>query len=239
MHAEVSPDYGSPRVYQELAARKVQCSVNTVAKLMQQQQIAARTRRKFRVATTDSDHDRPVAPNLLNQDFQAKQLNRVWLTDFTYIATAEGFLYLCTILDLCSRRIVGWATSATIDAALALAALQQAIDLRRPGAGLIVHSDRGSQFASLEYQQRLASHGFRQSMSRRGNCYDNAPMESFFRSFKVEHVYWHDAATRDEATRGVVEYIERFYNRTRRHSSLEYCSPAEWESRLSAKTVAN
>lgn len=227
-------DYGSPRVHRELVARQVQCSKNTVAKLMQQNEIAARTRRKFRVVTTDSDHVLPIAPNILEQNFTVKTVNQVWLTDFTYIPTAEGFLYLCTVLDLCSRRIVGWAVSDRIDAALALAALQQAIDLRRPASGLIVHSDRGSQFASLEYQQRLAHHGFRQSMSRRGNCYDNAPMESFFRSFKVEHVYWHDAATREEAARGVLEYIERFYNRTRRHSSLDYCSPVDWEAKLAA-----
>ena len=233
VHREVSPDYGSPRVYRELDAGGIPCSLNTIAKVMKDTGLRARTQRKYRVVTTDSKHDLPIAPNLLQQNFQAERPNSIWLTDITYVDTLEGITYLCTVQDLCSRRIVGWATGRTMTAQLVLDALQQAIDLRAPSPGLIVHSDRGSQFASLEYQQRLARHGFRQSMSGRGNCYDNAPMESFFRSYKVEEVYWAKYETHEEATRGVVDYIDRFYNRIRRHSSLGYVSPIEFEkSRL-------
>ena len=233
IHRDVSPDYGSPRVHRELQACGVCGCLNTVAKVMSDAGLRARTRRKYRVVTTDSKHHLPIAPNLLQQDFQADRLDAIWLTDITYVATREGFTYLCTVEDLCSRRIVGWATSRTMTAQLTLAALQQAIDLRAPSPGLIVHSDRGSQFASLEYQQRLADHGVRQSMSGRGNCYDNAPMESFFRSYKVEEVSWAKYETHEQATRGVIEYIDRFYNRVRRHSSLGYVSPIAFEqSRL-------
>ena len=151
------------------------------------------------------------------------------LTDITYIATKNGFVYLCTVEDLCSRRIVGWSVGRKIDTQLALAALQQAIDLRDPLPGLIVHSDRGCQFASLEYSQRLDSHGLRQSMSRKGNCWDNAPMESFFATLKKELVYLEDYKTRAEARQSLFEYIEMFYNRVRRHSALGYMSPTEFE----------
>ena len=231
IHREVSADYGSPRVHRELIAQGIRCSENTVALWMRRHGIRARSKRHYRIVTTDSNHGRPIAPNLLQQRFTAEKPNQIWLTDFSYIATEEGFTYLCTIEDLCSRRIVGWATSRSIDTALALAALQQAIDLRQPGPGLIVHSDRGSQYASFDYQQRLATYHFRQSMSRRGNCYDNAPMESFYRSFKVECVYWDQYATHDEATRAVVDYIDRFYNPIRRHSAIGYISPLEYETK--------
>ena len=231
IHRDVSPDYGSPRMYRELKAGGMRCCINTVTKVMKDSGIRARTQRKFHIVTTDSQHDLPIAANLLQQNFQTDQLNSVWLTDITYVSTLEGFTYLCTVEDLCSRRIVGWSTGRTMPAQLALDALQQAIDLRNPPPGLIVHSDRGSQFASLEYQQRLSRHGFRQSMSGKGNCYDNAPMESFFRSYKVEEVYWAAYETHEQATRGVVEYIDRFYNRIRRHSSLDYLSPIEFEQK--------
>jgi transposase InsO family protein len=226
-------DYGSPRMHGELKKQGIELSKNTVAKLMRGEGIRARCRRKFRVVTTDSKHDRPIAPNRLNQDFKAQKMNQVWLTDFTYIPSKEGFTYLCTVQDLCSRRIVGWATSRRIDATLALDALNQAIALRNPQAGLVVHSDRGSQFASLTYQNRLSTCEFLQSMSRKGNCYDNAPMESFFRSFKVEEVYWNEYETHEQATRGVIDYIDRFYNRVRLHSSLDYLSPTEFENQES------
>jgi len=222
----------------ELKKHGVVLSLNTVAKLMREHGIQARCRRKFRAQTTDSKHDRPVAPNRLNQEFEAKKLNTVWLTDFTYLPSKEGFTYLCTVQDLCSRRIVGWATSRKIDAALALDALNQAIAVRDPQAGLIVHSDRGSQFASLEYQNRLSRCQFLQSNSRKGNCYDNAPMESFFRSFKVEEVYHSEYDTREQATRAVTDYIDRFYNRTRLHSSLDYQSPLEFENQLREQSKA-
>jgi transposase InsO family protein len=224
-------DYGSPRIHQELQKLGIACCKNTVAKLMRNEGIRARSKRKFRVSTTDSKHDFPIATNRLNQQFTAQKLNQVWLTDFTYISTKEGFTYLCTIQDLCSRRIVGWGTSQKIDAQLALSALNEAIALRDPQPGLIVHSDRGSQFASVSYRSRLRGCQFQQSMSRKGNCYDNAPMESFFRSFKVEEVYWNEYDTHEQATRGVRDYIDRFYNRDRLHSSLGYVSPIEFEQR--------
>jgi transposase InsO family protein len=222
-------DYGSPRVHAELVKSGVRCSENTVAKLMKRENIRARAAPRFRVATTDSKHDLPIAPNRLDQQFQAQTINQVWLTDFTYIKTKEGFVYLCTVEDLCSRRIVGWDTSRNIDARLALAALDQAIALRGPEPGLIVHSDRGSQFASQAFRTRLQQQQFLQSMSRKGNCHDNAPMESFFRSFKVEEVSRQHYDTFEQATRAAVDYIERFYNRVRAHSALQYQSPIEFE----------
>lgn len=225
-------DYGSPRMRKELNNSGVLCSENTVAKLMRREGIRAKISPKFRILTTDSKHDLPIAPNRLNQQFVAHNINQVWLTDFTYIPLREGFTYLCTAQDLCSRRIVGWATSQSIDTKLALAALNQAIALRQPMKGLIVHSDRGSQYASQAYRGRLRQCEYLQSMSRKGNCYDNAPMESFFKSFKVEEVYRNKYATHEEATRAVTDYIERFYNRVRLHSALDYQSPIHFEESL-------
>lgn len=222
-------DYGSPRMHKELLKSGIECSQNTVARLMRCEGIRARQAKKFRVATTDSKHNLPAAPNRLDQDFTCPNINRVWLTDFTYIPLTEGFTYLCTMQDLCSRRIVGWATSRSIDAQLAIAALNQAVALRQPESGLIVHSDRGSQFASLAFRSRLLSCNALQSMSGKGNCYDNAPMESFFKSFKVEEVSRQTYQTHEQATRGVIDYIERFYNPVRSHSSLGYMSPIEFE----------
>ncbi len=198
-------DYGSPRMHKELLKSGIECSQNTVARLMRCEGIRARQARKFRVATTDSEHNLPVAPNRLGRDFTCPNINRVWLTDFTYIPLAEGFTYLCTMQDLCSRRIVGWATSRSIDAQLAIAALNQAVALRQPESGLIVHSDRGSQFASQAFRSRLLSCNALQSMSGKGNCYDNAPMESFFKSFKVEEVSRQTYQTHEQATRGVID----------------------------------
>jgi transposase InsO family protein len=229
-------NYGSPRMHKELNKVGVQCCENSVAKLMRKEGIRAITVRKFRVTTTDSKHDLPIAPNRLDQDFKAQGTNQVWLTDFTYIALKEGFTYLCTVQDLYSRRIVGWATSFKIDAALALDALDQAIALRQPKSGLIVHSDRGSQFASNVYRDRLNKRHFLQSMSRKGNCYDNAPMESFFKSFKTEEVYQNNYQTHEEASRAAANYIERFYNRIRLHSALGYRSPMDFERLESTET---
>lgn len=228
--------FGSPRVHKELLKAGVNCAKNTVAKIMHKAGIRASTARKFRVFTTDSNHQLPIAPNRLEQNFVAEKPNQIWLTDFTYIHTQEGFTYLCAVQDLFSRRIVGWATSRSIDTELALNALNQAIALRIPAPGLIVHSDRGVQFASLAYRNRLENQGFLQSMSRKGNCYDNAPMESFFKSFKVEEVYEQTYETHEHATRGAIDYIERFYNRVRLHSSLDYASPIEFEGRLALST---
>ena len=228
--------FGSPRVHRELLKAGINCAKNTVAKIMRTAGIRACTTRKFRPSTTDSNHQLPIAPNRLEQNFVAEKPNQIWLTDFTYIHTQEGFTYLCAVQDLFSRRIVGWATSRSIDTELALSALNQAIALRNPAPGLIVHSDRGVQFASLAYRNRLENQGFLQSMSRKGNCYDNAPMESFFKSFKVEEVYEQTYQTHEHATRGVIDYIERFYNRVRLHSALDYDSPIEFEGRLALST---
>lgn len=224
-------DYGSPRMHRELVQQGVDCCENTVAKLMRENQIRARRAPKFKVSTTDSKHDLPIASNLLGQDFVAQKPNQVWLSDFTYIRTLEGFSYLCAFKDLCSRKIVGWGMSRRIDAELALAAFNQAVALRKPGRGLIVHSDRGSQYASISFRKRVKDLKFRQSMSRKGNCYDNAPMESFFKSFKVEEVYHEEYETHEQAVRAATDYIERFYNPKRLHSAIGYVSPNDYELR--------
>lgn len=231
VHLTISQDYGSPRMHRELVERGVACCENTVAKLMRRERITARTRRRFKVITTDSNHSSPIAENHLNRQFVAEKPNQVWLTDFTYIATNAGVTYLCAVEDLCSRKIVGWAVSDTIDAQLACDALKQAIDLRNPNPGLVVHSDRGSQFASDAYRAVLDQHRLVPSMSRRGNCYDNAPMESFFGRFKVEHIQWNEFDSIHDVRRSVAEYIGQFYNTVRRHSSLGYVSPVQFENK--------
>jgi putative transposase len=228
IHQEVKARYGSPRVHAELRARGESCCVNTVARLMRRHGIAAKTRRKFR-QTTDSNHDRPVADNVLSRQFTPPAANRTWVTDITYIPTREGWLYLAAVEDLYSRQIVGWAMGERIDSRLVVAALEMAVARRLPGAGLTAHSDRGSQYASDHYQRLLARHGIACSMSRRGNCWDNAPMESFFASLKKELVHDEDYPSRAAARASVFEYVEVFYNRVRRHSALGYRSPAEYE----------
>jgi transposase InsO family protein len=220
--------YGSPRMHREVVKRGIQCCRNTVAKCMRNAGIQANRRTKFRISTTDSNHDQPIAPNVLNQDFSTESINQVWLTDITYIPTKEGFTYLCAFVDLHSRKIIGWKTSRNIDSELVVDSLNQAIAFRSPRAGLIIHSDRGSQYASESFRRRLIDHELVQSMSRRGNCYDNAPMESFFKSYKSEEV--HEVYdTHEQATRGASDYIEQFYNPHRLHSSLDYRSPIEFE----------
>ena len=218
-------------MHRELVGQGVECCENTVAKMMKANNIQARNHRKFRALTTDSNHCLPIAPNRLDQQFNVSSINQVWLTDFTYIPTTEGFSYLCAFKDLCSRRIVGWAMSRKIDAQLALAALEQAIALREPPKGLIIHSDRGSQYASQAFRKRLHDCSFLQSMSRKGNCYDNAPMESFFKTLKTEEVYHEKYETHEQAQRAATDYIERFYNPKRLHSALGYVSPTEFEQR--------
>src|SRR5258708_17818857 len=177
----------------------------------------------------DSRHDLPTASNLLNRNFVATAPNRVWLADITYVETDQGWLYLATVMDLYSRRIVGWATEDHLRADLPLAALSMAISAQRPGRGLIHHSDRGVQYASEDYRKLIQSAGFRASMSRKGDCYDNAPMESFFHTLKTELVHHRHYATRQEATRDIFAYIEGFYNRIRRHSAIGYISPIEMQ----------
>jgi len=228
VHGEVKARYGSPRIHAELVARGMPCGVNTVAKLMRDEGIAAKTRRKFR-CTTDSNHDRPVAENVLDRRFEPAAANQAWTADITYVATGEGWLYLAAVEDLYSRRIVGWSMSSRIDSRLVVDALEMAVASRLPGEGLVAHSDRGSQYASEHYQGLLSGHGIVCSMSRRANCWDNAPMESFFASLKKELTRGEIFATRAEARASLFEYIEVFYNRVRRHSSLGYRSPIEYE----------
>lgn len=221
--------YGSPRVHAELVAQGIKCSLNRVARLMRLHRLRANQERTFKVKTTDSNHDLPVGPNLLEQNFEARQPDQTWLTDITYIPTAEGWLYLAVVLDLYSRRIVGWAMSDSLERQLVIDALQMALLARRPAPGLIHHSDRGSQYASQDYQTLLTKHQLRCSMSRAGNCYDNAPMESFFGTLKTELIHHRRYETRVEARTDIFEFIELFYNRYRRHSALAYQSPVMFE----------
>jgi transposase InsO family protein len=195
---------------------------------MRENGIRAKAARKFRV-TTDSQHRHPVAPNLLDRQFTVSRPDTVWVSDITYLWTAEGWLYLAAVMDLYARRIVGWAMSHRITQELTLAALRQALEYRRPSVGLVHHSDQGKQYAAGAYQALLRSHGIVCSMSRKGNCWDNAPMESFFGTLKQELVYPDRFVTREVAKAKVFEYIEVFYNRQRRHSSLGSKSPVEFE----------
>ena len=228
IHAESRQRYGSPRVHAELVDRGHQTSRKRVARLMRHRGLAARRRRRFR-ATTDSRHPFPVAANVLARQFEQPAPDRAWVTDITYIPTGEGWLYLAVILDLCSRFVVGWAMSERITRGLTLDALDMALVRRRPLPGLLHHSDRGSQYASGDYQDVLAAEGLVCSMSRRANCWDNAVAESFFATVKVELA--HDArwATRTAARTALFEYIEVFYNGPRRHSALGYLSPRAFE----------
>jgi putative transposase len=229
IHAEVKGRYGSPRIHAELVARGTTCCVNMVARVMREAGIAAKTKRKFR-QTTDSNHALPVAENLLDREFDPDEPNASWVADVTYIPTREGWLYLAVVEDLFSRMIVGWSMDATMTSRLVVDALEMALARRLKGSSdLVAHSDRGSQYASEHYQRRLSEERIACSMSRRGNCWDNAPMESFFASLKKELVHDEDYATRAEAKASIFEYIEAFYNRVRRHSSLGYVAPAEYE----------
>jgi transposase InsO family protein len=231
IHAEVKARYGSPRIHAELVAKGHECSVNMVAQVMREAGIAAKTKRKFR-QTTDSNHALPVAGNVLDRDFDPSEPNASWVADVTYIPTREGWLYLAVVEDLFSRRVVGWSMDATMTSRLVVDALEMALARRlqgSSGSGLVAHSDRGSQYASEHYQRRLREERITCSMSRRGNCWDNAAMESFFASLKKELVHDEDYATRDEAKASIFEYIEAFYNRVRRHSSLGYVAPDEYE----------
>ncbi len=218
-------NYGAPRIHRELVAQGYACNRKTVEKLMCRAGIRARTCRRFRVQTTDSRHALPIASNRLARQFQPAARHRAWTMDITYIETDEGWLYLAVVEDLFSRKIVGWATSERIDSALVAAALQMALKQERPGVGLLAHSDRGVQYASDRLQALLARHGITCSMSRQGNCWDNAPTESFFATLKKELVHHERYATREAARRSLFEYIEVFYNRQRRHSTLDYQTP--------------
>ncbi len=220
--------YGSPRITEDLQAKGTKCSKNRVARLMKVHGIIAKAKKKFK-ATTNSKHNLPVTENLLNQDFVAEKPNTVWVSDITYIWTLEGWLYLAVILDLYSRQVVGWAMSDRLTANFVIKALHQAIGRRNPVRGCILHSDRGIQYASTDFRDVLNSYGFIRSMSRKGNCYDNAVAESFFHTLKTEHVYDYRYETRAEAIQSIFEYIEIFYNRQRRHSAIGYRSPVSYE----------
>jgi len=228
VHAEVRGRYGSPRVHAELSARGVACCVNTVAEVMRANGIRAKKSRRF-VRTTDSRHHLAVAPNVLGRDFAPAGPDEKWCADFTYVPTLEGWLFLAVVVDLFSRRIVGWAMSATMTSRLVVDALGMAVARRCPAAGLVAHSDRGSQYASDHYRSELGRLGMTCSMSGVGQCWDNAVVESTFGQIKRELVHHERYATRDEARASIFEYVEAFYNRVRRHSTLGYVSPDEYE----------
>jgi len=220
--------YGSPRIHRELRATGQCMGRKRVARLMTEQGLKARCKRRFRT-TTDSRHGLPIAPNVLNREFTVTTPNQAWVTDITYIWTLEGWLYLAVILDLFSRRVVGWSMSEQITRQLALDALTMALSQRQPHRGLLHHSDRGSQYASGDYRKRLDDHGIACSMSRKANCWDNAVAESFFATLKIELVYQAAWRTRAEARAAIFEYVEAFYNTRRLHSSLDYLSPLAFE----------
>jgi putative transposase len=222
--------YGSCRLQAVLAQQGLHCSRKRVARLMRTDNLKPKTARPFKVATTDSNHKLPVAPNHVNQDFTADGPDQKWTTDITYIPTAEGWLYLAVVLDLYSRRIVGWAMSDSLHRQLVINALQMALLARQPAPGLVHHSDRGSQYASDDYQALLTKAEMVGSMSRKGNCYDNAPVESFFGTLKTELVFHRQYATQAEAKLDIFEYVEVFYNRLRHHSALGFYSPINFEA---------
>lgn len=221
--------YGSPRMHRALVREGHGCSRSRVERLMRRHHIRALAGRRFRPCTTDSRHHLVVAPNILAQRFQAPAPNRVWLADISYIATGEGWLYLAIVLDLATRKVVGWAMRDHMRTELTLAALMMAVQRQRPAPGLICHSDRGAQYAAEPYVQELAAIGAVASMSRTGNCYDNAPMESFFHTLKVELAHQRRWATREEARRDLFGYVEGYYNRHRMHSAIGYLTPEEAE----------
>ena len=227
-HTRSRRTYGSPRITNELQSNGTKCGKNRVARLMKIHGIVGKAKKKFK-ATTNSMHNLPVAENILNQNFVAEKPNTVWLSDITYIPTLEGWLYLVVIIDLFSRQVVGWGMSDRMTSGFVVKALYQAIGRRHPGSGCIFHSDRGIQYACGDFKDVLKAYGFIQSMSRKGNCYDNAVSESFFHTLKTEHVYDYWYETRAEARLSIFEYIEMFYNRQRRHSALGYLSPVSFE----------
>jgi len=230
IHAQSRQTYGSPRVVEELRKKGRRHGRNRVARLMKEKGLCGRQKGRHRVQTTDSNHDEPIAPNRLAEASKATAPNQLWVADITYIETKEGWLYLAAILDLYSRKIVGWAMSERIDTSLVLKALAMALLHRTPPANLLFHSDRGVQYASGDYRQALSQAGFLASMSRRGNCYDNATMESFWSTLKLELVYRRDFQTRTQARTQIFDYIETFYNRQRAHSALDYHSPVDFET---------
>jgi len=232
---ESNKTYGPVRIHKDLKAESVRCSRGYIALMMAELGLRSVHKRAFRI-TTDSDHKLPVADNILNRCFRPDALNEVYASDITYIPTHEGWLYLAVVMDLCSRRVIGWQIKDHMRTKLVSAALDMAIGARRPGKGVIHHSDRGSQYASGSYQNMLQEQGIICSMSRKGNCWDNAPVESFFATLKKELVYPRKQfITKDQAKEALFEYIEVWYNNKRRHSTLDYVSPAEYERKMVAE----
>lgn len=241
VHARSDGTYGAPRVQQALRARGVRVAKKRVARLMREAGLVGRARRRFRGTTTESGHGYPVAPNRLGRRFGLTAgggLDRAWVSDLTYVPTRAGWLYLATVLDLASRRVVGWAMRDTLETDVAVSALRMALTARRPRPGLVHHSDRGVQYARGEYQALLAQHGLVPSMSRKGNCWDNAVAESFFATLEWELIQRHDWQTRAEARSAIFRYIEGWYNRERLHSTLGYRSPAQYEADLRRHAAA-
>lgn len=238
IHAHHRGRYGSPRILEDLREEGIATSRRRVSRLMRQQDLKWRRKRRFRT-TTDSDHVLPIAPNLLSREFAVDAPNRVWVGDMTYIWTAEGWLYLAVLLDLYSRKVVGWSMSDRPSRKLTLDALEMAITRRRPTPGLLHHTDRGSQYASRDYRRRLDQAGMVCSMSRTGDCWDNAVAESFFATLKGELLGDAEPATRDEARRAVFEYVEGYYNVMRRHSTLGHLSPLAFERRGQQEGLAS
>ena len=232
VHARSRGVYGSPRVYHALLHQGQAVCENTVARLMQERQIRAKTKKKFVPRTTDSAHQEPLARNLLDRQFTAARPNQKWVTDITYVPTDEGWLYLAGVLDLCSRKIVGWSMAEHMQTELVSDALRMALVQRRPADGLLHHSDRGVQYASADYRQLLADQGMQASMSGKGDCWDNACAESFWSTLKTELIHHEHYATRQQARASIFEYIEVFYNRQRLHSALGYQSPEAFEAGL-------
>ena len=229
-------NYGSPRVHRELRAKGRRVGKKRVERLMRRAGIAGRKKRRFR-RTTDSNHTHPIAPNVLDRKFDVELPNAAWVTDVTYVWTHEGWLYLAAILDLFSRRVVGWAASANNDRALAMSALDRAVAARTPAPGLVHHSDRGSVYASIDYGDALARLEAVKSMSRKGNCWDNAVGESFFATIKGEMIDHEDYPTRRAAIAAIADYIDGFYNPCRRHSTIGYVSPIEFELRNMSEKI--
>lgn len=232
IHATTRKTYGSPRVTQALKKQNHRCGRHRIARLMRRSGLCAVQKRAFRPRTTHSDPRLPVAPNRLKESPAPRQPNQVWVADITYIATAQGWLYLAAIMDLCTRKIVGWATANHLKSSLIEDALHRALSRCRPSAGLLHHSDRGCQYASTAYRQRLQQHQILPSMSAAGNCYDNASMESFFSTLKSELIHRQHWLTHAEVNLALFDYIETFYNRQRLHSALNYQSPAEFEKQM-------
>lgn len=237
VHKKSKETYGARRIAEEIKAHDSPCGRFRAGSLMKLAGVAAKQKKKFK-ATTDSKHNLPVAPNLLNRQFEVKEPDTVYVSDITYIWTHEGWLYLAVVLDLFSRQVVGWSLSNRMTKKLIMDALRMAIWRRRPGPGLLFHSDRGGQYCSNDFQKMLKTHKMISSMSRKGNCWDNAVAESFFGSLKTERVFFSSYKTREEARRDTVDYIEMFYNSNRRHSYLGYVSPKEFEKLWLLKKAA-